>query len=272
MSDTPVEVRANREWLRKAGALIEPVAVFAAATLLASALLKSPIGVQWSAAHGDAVTGFALRWLPLLIVALLVDVVLRWRGFGAWGLLTAWRAPLGTWRALSFLLLLGGVPALILTMFLPTADGGLFQRLGAEWRSQLAVAAALISPVAAQEVFLCGYAQRRFSDALNRWVVAFIVAVLFGLAHLSHAAAGELGWAFVGAMALQGFVWSLARSAGTPLTVLIAAHLLLLLAYEAPPVGIGVIMLGALFGAGSIAEWVRAVAINTQASRAQSEV
>ncbi len=145
-----------------------------------------------------------------------------------------------------------------------------FSGLGANWHAVLTAAAMTLSPILGQELFVCGYAQTRFADGFNQWIVGVLVATLFALAHLSHAEAGPLGWAFVGAMALQGLVWSRARSAGAPLTLLIVAHMLLLAAYEAPLAGIAVIALGAALGISRMDAWAKAILCAGAASDAAS--
>lgn len=239
-------------------ALIEPITVFVLVTILTGALLDLPWSQTLVANFGEAPIMLALRWTPLVAIALLIDLALRRRGFGGWGLFAPWRAPLSDWRALFFLLALGGVPALCLTIVLPPPETGLFN-FDQGWRSILVCAATLLSPVLGQELFVCGYAQARFADGLHQWIVALLVAALFGLAHLSHAGAGLLGWAFVGAMTFQGLVWSLARSAGAPLTLLMVAHLLLLAAYENPLLGITAILGGLALNIGRFKAWSKAM-------------
>jgi membrane protease YdiL (CAAX protease family) len=249
-------------WLRVLLALVEPVLVFIAAALMSRVLLELPALAEARAVLSDEAAVLLFRWLPLVALALTIDLILRRRGLGAWGVFAPWRAPVASLSALAALVTIAGVPALALTIALdeatPLAIANSEQALG--------TALALISPLIGQELFLVGYAHRRFSDALPRWPVAIAIALLFALAHAQHAAAGPLGWAFVGSMALQGLLWSFARSAGAPLPLLMLAHLLLLLGYFEPRAAIVVILVLALLTARGWPAWWRHSFIQGNAS------
>lgn len=226
--------------VRAIGALIEPIVVFAAATITSGWALDQPFAARWTSQFGEEATLLALRWAPLILLALLIDLVLRRRGLGAWGVFVEWRAPMASFASLSMLLMLGGVPALALALVMPATPDAISG-------ATLAFIVGLVTPIVGQELFVAGYTQRRFSDAFGRLFVAVLIALLFVLAHAQHASGGPLGWAFLGAMAVQGAVWSLARSSGAPLPLLMLAHLLLLVGYFEPRIAIaGIAVLSVL--------------------------
>jgi len=216
-------------------AVIEIVAVFALtllATRAASGLaLLADLRTQWP----EPVFDLAFRWLPLIALALGVDLALRRRGFFGWGLAGP---PAFDAIAAAQVLFLGGIAPLALTLLSPPESGADSALHG----SPAGIVAAFVIPLLGQEMFIAGYARTRLADHAPTWLAVLIVAGLFALAHLQHAATGALGIAFVASMAWQGALWALARRAGVSLLTLMAAHLALLAAYEAPMVGAGVVL------------------------------
>lgn len=98
----------------------------------------------------------------------------------------------------------------------------------------------IAGPILAQEFFLTGYVNTRLADGLPKFVPPFLIAAAFAAAHLNHLGSGPLGPAFVGAMALQGYLWSSARTAGVSLLSLALAHGVLLIAYEQPAIALAI--------------------------------
>ncbi len=220
-------------------AVVETVAVFAATLVLVRLLQRLPEVQAFRAAWPDDLFAVMFRWLPLLTIAAVVEASVRGRSPIAWGFSlnggVAFHAQSALW-----LFVLGGTIPLALTLAAPPAT---------QQMSAAAMALSLAGPLLAQEVFLSGYVNTRLQETWPPAIVPFLIAALFAAAHLNHLSSGELGPLFVGAMALQGWLWSSARAAGVSLLALAAAHAGLLLAYHAPAASLALIaLLAALFG------------------------
>jgi hypothetical protein len=227
-------------------AIVEVVAVFVAAAFVARGLFAIPAVNALRIAWAEPLENLVFRWGPLVLLALMIDLVLRRRGLRAWGLWGDGRVfePIAAAR----LLVLGGAAPLALTYF-DSSPQSMASMFAGDWP---AIAAAFAAPLLGQELFLVGYARRRFVDHAPEWLGVLLVMALFVLAHIEHASAGVLGLAFLAAMAWQGMWWALARRAGASLLTLMAAHLALLVAYERPLWGLialGVLTLLTAYGA-----------------------
>ncbi len=234
-------------------AVVEVIAVFIGATLAVRGL--KDVQAISELRHGlpDPVVDLAFRWAPLILVALIVDFALRRRGLGAWGLVK--ETPFDPLAA-ARLLVIGGAIPLVLTCFdSPATQSILIANAG----DFAAIAAAFAIPLVGQELFVVGYARRRFVDHSPAWLVLVLVMGFFVLAHAEHAARGAPGVAFLAAMAWQGLWWALARRAGVSLLTLMAAHLALLLAYEQPLWGVAAVGALAVFTAFGASRWIESL-------------
>jgi hypothetical protein len=86
-----------------------------------------------------------------------------------------------------------------------------------------------------------------------------LIAGAFAAAHLNHLGTGPLGPAFVGAMALQGYLWSSARAAGVSVLALAMAHGLLLIAYEQAAIALAFMVVAVIAMIGRLLRWWRVV-------------
>lgn len=232
--------------VRRAVAIAEILAVFIAAMLAGRYLIRAS-GVQL--ALPDAASNLLLRWLPLILVALIVDSLLRRRGLRSWGL-SAGGSLIGGVQVTARLFLLGGLAPLLLTLARPAPVAT---------TDMPALLASLAIPLIGQELYLLGFAHRRLSDVFGPIAVAIIVFVFFLLAHLNHAALSPTGILFLAAMGWQGLVWSAARSAGWGLLPLMAAHFALLLCYLSPYHGLFALLAAGLIGLPGAATWAETV-------------
>jgi membrane protease YdiL (CAAX protease family) len=228
--------------------VIEIAVVFALAFALVRALQTVPEVQQLRTAWPQDVFAVVFRWIPLIAVATAAEAMLRGRTPGAWGFTVAGGLSFHA-KSAAWLFVLGGTIPLVLTLMSPaTAD--------ARTLTGLPLAASLLGPVLAQEIFVAGYVNTRLQETWPAHVAPFVIAALFAAAHLNHLGNGDFGPLFLAAMALQGWLWSSARAAGISLLSLAAAHACLLVAYNAPAIALGgIALLLALMGRGFPTWW-----------------
>ena len=233
-------------------AIVEIVAVVALALVVIRVLQKAPPLESMRTLWSEEMRAVALRWLPLLGVATLAEAMVRCRSPLAWGFRGEGGLVFQTESAF-WLFALGGIIPLALTLLSPPAGEGL------PWSDASRLALSLAGPILAQEFFLTGYVNTRLAETLPKFIPPFLIAAAFAAAHLNHLGSGPLGPAFVGAMALQGYLWSSARNAGVSLLSLAVAHGVLLLAYEQPAISLALVALAAVAMAARLPQWWRTV-------------
>lgn len=247
MTET-TNAQTSSQAVRAVTAVIEIAVVFALTLVVVRSLQNLPEIQQFKTVWPEGLFNVAFRWLPLIVVATMAEAVLRGRTPQAWGFTVAGGLPFHV-RSAAWLFVLGGTIPLAFTLVSPPT--AVEQQL-----TGLPLAASLVGPVLAQEVFLSGYANTRLQETWPPHVPPFVIAALFAAAHVNHLGNGDFGPPFVAAMALQGWLWSSARAAGVSLWSLAAAHACLLLAYNAPAVALGgIALLLVLIGRGFPAWW-----------------
>jgi hypothetical protein len=234
---------------KSALAIVEIVAVFGLAVACASGLRAIPSVREALAPLGEATLIVVIYWLPLVLIALLTDWLLRRRGLTAWGFKLVDGSVRETARISVYLLVLGGFLPLLLTALAGDAE---------PLRSNpLDQSAAVLGPVLAQELFLLGYAQRRLRDEMPGLLTVFPVTIAFVLVHIARLDGDASGILFFAAMAWQGLVWASARAALDSIVPQIIAHAALLLLFIYPlPSAIAVGIAG-LIVMTTMAHWAR---------------
>jgi hypothetical protein len=230
-------------------AIVEIIAVFGIAFAIARGVGTLPSVENALSPLGEATALLLLGWIPLVVIALLADRLLRRRGPTGWGFRLVDGSVRETFRIAIYLLVLGG----FLPLLLIALDGA-----GEQLRPTLLdQSAAILGPILAQEVFLLGYAQGRLRDEMPGPVTIFPITIAFVLAHIAHLDGTESGVLFLLAMAWQGLVWTAARAALGSIIPQIIAHAALLLLFVYPlPAAIAVGVAG-LIVMTSMAHWAR---------------
>jgi hypothetical protein len=243
---------ATRGFVALVLAIVEVVAVVALALVVIRLAQQTPALESVRTLWSEELRAVALRWLPLLGVAIVAEAMARGRSPLSWGV--AGRGGLAFQAESAFwLFALGGIVPLALTLLAPPQSEGL------PWTDTARLAAAIAGPILAQEFFLTGYVNTRLSESLPKSIPPWLIAAAFAAAHWDHLGAGPLGPAFVGAMALQGYLWSSARTAGVSLLSLAVAHGVLLIAYEQPAIALAITAAVMLAMATRLPRWWQAV-------------